>query len=470
MVQDLDVRDNQRNGSSNHVRELRSLPMSEDAEKGVLSSLLLNPREVSDMCRSMVAAEAFYIPAHRIVYETILTLIDSNRPVDFLTVCQSLRDRSLLEEVGGKETVSALFSFVPTAANADYYVSIMREKYLLRRMISTCGKITRECYETQDEIDEFMDRAERDIFQITSSGSDFKIVPIKTRVMEAVERIEEIYENKGSVTGLSTGFYELDKLTGGLQPAEMIVIAARPSMGKTALAMNIAEHVATNLKKSVAVFSLEMSAHKLTERVLCSRARIDLQRVRDGFLSERDFPRLTAAAGILAASPFYIDDSASLSIAEFKARARRLKSQYDIELIVIDYLQLLRAVSRKAQENRQIEIAEISSGIKALAKDLRIPVIALAQLNRQPETRGRDGGRPRLSDLRESGSIEQDADVVGLLYRAEYYEVDEEAKAEKAGQAELMLVKQRNGPTGEVPLTFLHQYTRFENRARLEAC
>jgi replicative DNA helicase len=288
--------------------------------------------------------------------------------------------------------------------------------------------------------------------------------------MSAVERIEQIYENRGSVTGLGTGFYELDKLTGGLQPADMIVIAARPSMGKTALAMNIAEHVATELKKPVAIFSLEMSADKLTERVLCSRARIDLQRIRDGFLSERDFPRLTAAAGILAASPLYIDDSAVLTIAELKARARRLKSQYDIELIVIDYLQLLRAVSRKAQDNRQVEIAEISSGIKALAKDLHIPVIALAQLNRQPEVRGREGSRPRLSDLRESGSIEQDADVVGLLYRAEYYELDEDAKAEKAGQAELILAKQRNGPTGDVPLTFLHQFTRFENRARLQAC
>jgi replicative DNA helicase len=444
--------------------------MSEDAEKGVLCSLLLNPRDVSDMCRSMVAPEAFYVPAHRIVYEIIFGLIDSSRPVDFVTLCQALRDRSLLEEIGGKEALSALFNFVPTAANAEYYISIVREKYLLRLLISTCGKITRECYEPPDGIDEFMDRAESDIFRITSTGSDCKIVPIKARIMTAVERIEQIYENRGSVTGLSTGFYELDKLTGGLQPADMIVIAARPSMGKTALAMNIAEHVATDLKKPVAIFSLEMSADKLTERVLCSRARIDLQRVRDGFLSERDFPRLTAAAGILAASPLYIDDSAMLSIAELKARARRLRSQYDIELIVIDYLQLLRAVSRKAQENRQVEIAEISGGIKALAKDLHIPVIALSQLNRQPEARGKEGSRPRLSDLRESGSIEQDADVVGLLYRAEYYELDEDAKAEKAGQAELILAKQRNGPTGDVPLTFLHQFTRFENRARLEVC
>lgn len=429
-----------------------------------------NPIEVIDMCRSVVAPDAFYIPSHRIVYETILALVDSNRPVDFITVRQALRDRSLLEEIGDVPALSALFDFVPTAANADYYIAIMREKYLLRRMIHACGKITQECYEPQDEIDQFMDRAENDIFQITSNGPDFQIVPIKNRVLNAIERIEHIYEHKGAVTGLSTGFYELDKLTGGLQPADMIVFAGRPSMGKTALAMNIAEHVATDLKKPVAVFSLEMSADKLTERMLCSRAKIDLQRIRDGFLKDRDFPVLTKVAAQLADSPFYIDDSAGLTIAELKARARRLKSQYDIQLIVIDYLQLLRAVSRKAQESRQIEITEISGGIKALAKDLHIPVIVLAQLNRQPELRAKEGCRPRLSDLRESGSIEQDADVVGLLFRAEYYEADEDAKAEKAGQAELILAKQRNGPTGEVPLTFLHQYTRFENRARPEGC
>ena len=459
-----DVLKNSRNGSTNHGCALpRPLPFSEDAEKGVLCSLLRSPVEVSDMCRSVVAADAFYMPSHRVIYETILALVDSNRPVDFITVRQALRDRSLLEEIGDVAALSALFDFVPTAANADYYVAIMREKYLLRRMIQVCGKITQECYEPLDEIEQFMDRAENDIFQITSNGPDFQIVPIKNRVLNAVERIEHVYEHKGVVTGLSTGFYELDKLTGGLQPAEMIVFAGRPSMGKTALAMNIAEHVATALKKPVAIFSLEMSADKLTERLLCSRAKIDLQRLRDGFLSERDFPVLTKVAAQLADSPFYIDDSAGLTIAELKARARRLKSQYDIQLIVIDYLQLLRAVSRKAQDNRQIEITEISGGIKGLAKDLHIPVIVLAQLNRQPEVR--EGGKPRLSDLRESGSIEQDADLVGLLVRPECYENDEDAKQELSGKAELIIAKQRNGPTGEVPMTFLKQYTRFASRA-----
>jgi replicative DNA helicase len=244
----------------------------------------------------------------------------------------------------------------------------------------------------------------------------------------------------------------------------MIVIAARPSMGKTALAMNIAEHVAINEKLPVAVFSLEMSSQQLVQRLLCSRARVNLQKVRDGFLAERDFPSLTAAASKLAESQIYIDDTASLSILELRAKARRLKAQKDIKLIVVDYLQLLRSTTRRAQDNRQLEISEISSGLKGLAKELKVPVLVLAQLNRQPEAR--TGGKPRLSDLRESGSIEQDADLVGLLVRPEIYEEDEDARAEKAGEAELIIAKQRNGPVGEVPLTFLKEFTRFEDRAR----
>jgi replicative DNA helicase len=237
-------------------------------------------------------------------------------------------------------------------------------------------------------------------------------------------------------------------------------------MGKTALAMNIAEHVAMNVGKAVAVFSLEMSSQQLVQRLLCSRAKVDLQRVRDGFLQERDFPKLTAAAAKLAAAKMFIDDTPGLSIMELRAKARRMKSQYNIELIVIDYLQLLRSTTRRAQDNRQLEISEISGGIKALAKELNLPIVVVAQLNRQPDTRAKEGGRPRLSDLRESGSIEQDADVVGLLVRPEYYETDEDGKQEKAGEAELIIAKQRNGPTGDVPLTFLKQYTRFESRAR----
>ena len=282
--------------------------------------------------------------------------------------------------------------------------------------------------------------------------------------MGALESIEKLWERRGGITGLSTGFIELDRLTSGLHAAEMIVIAGRPSMGKTALAMNVAEHVAVNQKKPVAVFSLEMSSQQLVQRMLCSRARVNLQRVRDGFLGERDFPSLTAAASKLAEAKIFIDDSPSLEILELRAKARRLKAQQNVELVLIDYLQLLRSATRRAKENRQLEISEISAGLKALAKELNIPVIVVAQLNRQPEARS--GGKPRLSDLRESGSIEQDADLVGLLVRPEIYEEDEEARAEKEGEAELIIAKQRNGPVGEIPLTFLKEFTRFEDRAR----
>ena len=286
--------------------------------------------------------------------------------------------------------------------------------------------------------------------------------------MDAIEAIQDLYDRRGSVTGLATGFAELDKMTNGLHAAEMIVIAARPSMGKTALAMNIAEHVALQLQKPVAIFSLEMSTQQLIQRLLCSRARVNLQRVRDGFLNEGDFRSLTNAASKLADGKIFIDDSAGLSIVELRAKARRLKSQHNIELIVIDYLQLLRSTSRRASENRQIEIAEISSGIKALSKELDIPIIVLAQLNRNPENRTGDSkGRPRLSDLRESGSIEQDADLVGLLVREEYYADDEDSKKELEGKAELIIAKQRNGPVGDVTLTFLKEYTRFEDRANV---
>ena len=282
--------------------------------------------------------------------------------------------------------------------------------------------------------------------------------------MGALESIEQLWERRGGITGISTGFTELDRMTNGLHEAEMIVIAARPSMGKTALAMNIAEHVAITGKLPVAVFSLEMSSQQLVQRLLCSRARVNLQKVREGFLAERDFPSLTAAASKLAEAQIYIDDTAGLSILELRAKARRLKAQKDVQLIVVDYLQLLKSTTRRAQDNRQLEISEISAGIKGLAKELKVPIIVLAQLNRQPEARS--GGKPRLSDLRESGSIEQDADLVGLLVRPEVYEEDEDARAEKAGEAELIIAKQRNGPVGDVPLTFLKEFTRFEDRAR----
>ena len=449
-------------GSAQDVH--RTPPHSVEAEQGVLGSMLISPHETIAECVEKINEEYFYVPAHRTIYDVLVDLWNTRQGIDLITFTQVLRDRNLLDSVGGAAFVTNLFTFVPTAANVQYYLEIVRDKYILRQIISAATESVRRAYEEQEEVDSLLDEVEQKIFDVGEDRFKGQMLSMKDHAMQAIETIEKLYERKGSITGISTGFVEFDRMTSGLHPSEMVVIAARPSMGKTALAMNIAEYVAINEKLAVGVFSLEMSSQQLVQRMLCSRARVNLQRVRDGFLGERDFPSLTAAASKLAEARMFIDDSASLSILELRAKARRLKAQQDVSLIIVDYLQLLRSTTRRAQDNRQLEISEISAGLKALAKDLKIPVIVVAQLNRQPEQR--TGGKPRLSDLRESGSIEQDADLVGLLVRPELYEEDEEARVEKAGEAELIIAKQRNGPVGEIPLTFLKEYTRFETRAR----
>jgi replicative DNA helicase len=442
----------------------RTLPHSVEAEQGVLGSMLISPREIIAECVETIDAEYFYNPAHQTIYTVLVELWNANAGIDLITFTQVLRDRNILDAVGGAAFITSLYTFVPTAANIGYYLEILREKYILRQIIAACTESVRRAYDEQDEVNALLDEVEQKVFAVGQDRFKAAGASMKETVMEALESIEALWETRGGITGIPTGFAEFDKMTDGLHEAEMIVIAARPSMGKTALAMNIAEHVALVEKRPVAVFSLEMSSKQLVQRMLCSRARINLEKVRNGFLAERDFPALTTAASKLAESQIFIDDTASISILELRAKARRLKAQHKIELIVIDYLQLLRSTTRRAADNRQLEISEISSGIKALAKELKIPIIVLAQLNRQPEARA--GGKPRLSDLRESGSIEQDADLVGLLVRPEVYEDDEDARAEKAGEAELIIAKQRNGPIGEIPLTFLKEFTRFEDRAR----
>ena len=442
----------------------RSPPHSVEAEQGVLGSMLISPRDIIAECVEKINEAYFYIPAHQTIYTVLVELWNAGQGIDLITFTQVLRDRNILDAVGGPAFVTSLFTFVPTAANITYYLEIVRDKYILREIIAACTESVRRSYEEQDEVNNLLDEVEQKIFAVGEDRFKGQILTMKDQVMEAIESIEKLYERKGGITGISTGFIELDRMTSGLHAAEMIVIAGRPSMGKTALALNITEHVAINEKLPVAVFSLEMSSQQLVQRLLCSRARVNLQKVRDGFLAERDFPSLTAAASKLAEAKIFIDDSAGLSILELRAKARRLKAQQDVQLVVVDYLQLLRSMTRRAQDNRQLEISEISAGIKGLAKELKIPIIVIAQLNRQPEARS--GGKPRLSDLRESGSIEQDADLVGLLVRPEIYEEDEEARQEKAGEAELIIAKQRNGPVGDVSLTFLKEFTRFEDRAR----
>src|SRR6266704_4646428 len=428
----------------------RAPPHSVEAEQGVLGSMLIAPQDVIPECVEKIKEEYFYVPAHQTVFRVLVEQWSAGQAIDLITFTQTLRDQNVLETIGGASFVTSLFTFVPTAANIDYYLEIVRDKYVLRQIIITCTEGVRRAYEEQGEVGPLLDEVEHQIFKVGDDRFKGQLLTMKEQVMGALESIEKLWERKGGITGLSTGFIELDRLTSGLHAAEMIVIAGRPSMGKTALAMNVAEHVAVNQKKPVAVFSLEMSSQQLVQRMLCSRARVNLQRVRDGFLGERDFPSLTAAASKLAEAKIFIDDSASLSILELRAKARRLKAQQDVKLMIVDYLQLLRSTSRRAQDNRQLEISEISAGLQGLAKELKIPIIVVAQLNRQPE----------------AGSIEQDADLVGLLVRPEIYEEDEEARAEKAGEAELIIAKQRNGPVGEIPLTFLKEFTRFETRAR----
>jgi replicative DNA helicase len=442
----------------------RTLPHSVEAEQGVLGSMLISPRDIIAECVEKINEEYFYVPAHQTIYTVLVELWNAGQGIDLITFTQTLRDRNVLDAVGGGAFVTSLYTFVPTAANVTYYLEIVREKFILRQIIAAATESVRRAYEEQDEVNALLDEVEQKIFAVGEDRFKGQMPGMKEQVMGALESIEQLWERRGGITGISTGFTELDRMTNGLHAAEMIVIAARPSMGKTALAMNIAEHVAISSRLPVAVFSLEMSSQQLVQRLLCSRARVNLQKVREGFLAERDFPSLTAAASKLAEAEIFIDDSAGLSILELRAKARRLKAQKNIQLIVVDYLQLLKSTTRRAQDNRQLEISEISSGLKGLAKELKIPIIVLAQLNRQPEARS--GGKPRLSDLRESGSIEQDADLVGLLVRPEVYEEDEDARAEKAGEAELIIAKQRNGPVGEVPLTFLKEFTRFEDRAR----
>src|SRR3954470_1231371 len=445
----------------------RSPPHSAEAEQGVLGSMLLSPRDVIAECVERINEQYFYIPAHQTVYNFLVDLWNAGQAIDLITFTQILRDRNLLDAIGGASFVTSLYTFVPTAANANYYLDIVRDKYVLRQIIAAATESVRRAYEEQDEVNNLLDEVEQKIFAVGEDRFKGQMQSMKDQVMEAIEAIEKLYEHKGGITGISTGFVEFDRLTSGLHPAEMIVIAARPSMGKTAFAMNIAEHVALQEKQAVAIFSLEMSGQQLVQRFLCSRARVNLKKVRDGFLGEREFASLTSAASKLAESKMFIDDTSGLSILELRAKARRMKAQHAIRLIVVDYLQLLRSTSRRGQDNRQIEISEISAGLKGLAKELNIPIIVVAQLNRNPENRTGDSkGRPRLSDLRESGSIEQDADLVGLLVREAYYADTDEEKEEAAGNADLIIAKQRNGPVGDIPLTFLSEFTRFETRAR----
>ena len=466
---DLKKTRRRKSASQETSRADRLPPHSNEAEQGVLGCILLAPNDCLGQCIEKLKAgpEVFYDLRHQTIYEAVVAMYDKRDPIDIITLQQRLKDRGLLDQIGGIPYLNALQDSVPSAANLTYYLDIVEEKSLLRKMIHTCTDVVGRVYDFDGEVDELLDEVERDILRMSESRSGGTIEPVKSLVNKAIGMVENYFNRQGTLGGLASGFAELDRMTDGMHGGEMIIIAARPSMGKTSLAMNIAESVVLNQKLPVGVFSLEMTAESLVLRMLCSNARVNLRNIREGFMSESDFPKLTSSAGKMSSAPLYIDDTPGLSILQLRTRARRMWQQHGIKLFVIDYLQLLHSTSRRAQENRQQEIAEISSGIKALAKELSIPIIVLAQLNRELE---KDKSRkPRLSDLRESGSIEQDADLVGLLYKPATEDEDAPQTEDSPDgiPVNLLIAKQRNGPTGDVQLTFLKPYTRFETAAKV---
>ncbi|TMQ58337.1 MAG: replicative DNA helicase [Candidatus Eisenbacteria bacterium] len=435
-------------------------PQSLDAERSVLGAMLLS-RDAIAAAIQHLDERAFYRETHRKIWRSMVVLFDRNEAVDLVTLVEELKRRKELEAVGGATYLTSLDQFVATAANVEHYCKIVNEKATLRRLIEVGTEIVGECYDQRKEPAALLDRAEQAIFAISDDRLRTGFHPMRQLVLQGYSAIEEYRQRKVHVTGVPSGFYDLDEMTAGFQKSDFIVIAGRPSMGKTSLAMNIAENVAVHLKpaerQAIAVFSLEMSKESLVQRLMCSLARVDIHKIRRGYASNDEYKRLQNAAAQLHEAPIYIDDTAAIGILEMRAKSRRLVSEVPLGLIVIDYLQLIRGP--ESSENRQQEISAISRSLKALAKELQVPVVALSQLSRAVETRG-GSKRPVLSDLRESGAIEQDADVVLFVYRPEVYEAD---PANRDGKAEIIVSKQRNGPTGSVNLAFVSECTRFES-------
>jgi len=433
------------------------LPQSQEAEQSVLAAVFANNDCLNKIIEMLPRPKVFYKPAHQIIYDAILKLYERNEAIDPLTVSEYLENQSKLDEVGGRYYLALLLSHAPLAVNAERYAQIVAEKSLLREIIFIGNQISKIGYE-ESQAEFALEKSEQLIFNLAQKRTNQTLVQIGTLVNDTWERLEQREQNKGELLGLDTGFYDLNSLTSGLQKSDLIVIAARPSMGKTALALNIVEHVGIVQKKVVAVFSLEMSKEQVIQRMVCSRASVDATKMRFGQLAQDDWTRLGMAFGDLGDAGIYVDDTAVLSIIEMKAKARRLKAELgNLDLIVIDYLQLMEG---HRSDNRVQEISDISRGLKALAREINVPVIAISQLSRAVEAR--QNKKPMLSDLRESGSIEQDADIVMFIYRDEYYNPETTAK----GEAEILIAKQRNGPTGRITLLFQPNITKFRNPAR----
>lgn len=436
----------------------RTPPQNTEAEQAVLGAVFLRPATIS-IASEVLGPDDFYRTTHQRIFEAMLNLSEKSEPVDLVTVTSELQDRGWLEEIGGVSYLSDLADSSPTAANIEYYSKIVEEKSILRRLIKTATDIVSEGYTRDDELDVVLDDAERSILEVSHRRNTSAFVPIKDVLVEAYDNIEMLQNRKDEITGVATGFVELDRITAGFQRSDFIIVAARPSVGKTAFALNIAQNVATQADENVAIFSLEMGAEQLVMRMLCAEGNIDAQRLRTGRLSDDDWQKLTMAMGSLSGTGIYIDDTPGIRISEIRAKCRRLKQDKGLGVIVIDYLQLIQGGGRM-KENRQQEVSEISRTLKELARELEVPVIALSQLSRGVEAR--QDKRPIMSDIRESGSVEQDADIVAFLYRDDYYDQESEMQ----NMIEINVAKQRNGPVGTIELAFIKEYNKFVNLDR----
>jgi replicative DNA helicase len=432
----------------------KGLPHNLEAERCVLGAVILDNALINQAIE-ILNIDDFYLDSHKLIFGHMLNLSERSKAVDFVTLTHELSIGGHLENMGGASFVSSLIDGVPRLANISYYANIVREKSILRHLIKRSNEIINSCYNYQEDVDAILDSAEKAIFDIAESKIRSGFISINEIAKRSIKKIEIAARRRQMVTGIPTGFTEFDNLTSGLQNSDLIIIAARPSMGKTAFSLNVAAHAAVEEKKTVGIFSLEMSGDQLLLRILCSEAKIDAHKLRTGFLNKEEWGRITHALGALTRSAIFIDDTPGLSLLEMRAKTRRLKAEHGLDLLIIDYLQLMSG-GKARFENRQQEISSISRGLKGLAKELGIPVIALSQLSRAPETRSGDH-KPQLSDLRESGSIEQDADLVAFIFREEVYKQTEE----NTGIAEIIIGKQRNGPIGIVKVAFIKQFTRF---------
>jgi replicative DNA helicase len=437
----------------------RTLPHNLEAERSVLGAILLH-NDAFNLAAEVIDAGDFFRDAHRRIFDKMVKLVERGDAIDLVTLKEELGRSGDLEEVGGPAYIAALVDGVPRSTNVEHYAKIIKEKATLRNLIFSANKIVSTAYEAEEDADVILDQAEHAIFAIADDKVREGFVSMKQLAQSSLDTIEKLHARKELITGVPSGFTDLDEMTSGLQPSDLIIVAARPSMGKTSLALNIAQHVGTKTEMTVGVFSLEMSKEQLFLRMLTAEARIDAHRLRGGFLGERDWGKLSQALGTLSEAKVFIDDSPGIGVLEMRAKCRRLASEHGLDLVVIDYIQLMQGRGRF--ENRTLEVASISRSLKGLAKELNVPIIVLSQLSRAPESRS--DHRPQLSDLRESGALEQDADVVIFIYREEQY-ADKDAPVDAQGVAELIIGKQRNGPTGVVKVAFIREFTRFENLA-----